>query len=175
MRPVPCIVAGTGDVARCKCIPKKVFDTGTKVPTVNEALPTLALFACAMAVTVWLPMRDGAVYSPADEIVPMVEFPPAIPSTLQVTFWLVLPVTVAPNCWVALNAMEALAGVIETVGGETVRFPVAMNWPAFHVASIALEPPATPKARPLLLTVATPGFKELQVTMPVTFTELPSL
>ena len=61
IRPAPCIVPGTGEAARCKCMPKKVFSTGTKEPTVREELPWLALLACATAVMVWLPMSGGAV------------------------------------------------------------------------------------------------------------------
>lgn len=37
----------------------------------------------------------GAVYRPEDEIVPMVEFPFAIPFTLHDTVWFDVPVTVA--------------------------------------------------------------------------------
>jgi hypothetical protein len=61
------------------------------------------------------------------------------------------------------------------IGTDTVRLPEAVNMSAPQVAAIALEPPVTPTARPLLLTVATPGLKEFHVTVLVTFTKLPSL
>jgi len=61
------------------------------------------------------------------------------------------------------------------IGTDTVRLPVAVNTLAPQVASIPLEPAVTPTARPLLLTVATPGFEELHVTILLTFTELPSV
>jgi hypothetical protein len=45
--------------------------------------------------------EEGAVYSPAVEIVPTVAFPPVVPFTCQVTAVLEVPVTVAVNCCVA--------------------------------------------------------------------------
>jgi hypothetical protein len=40
----------------------------------------------------------GAVYSPEEEIVPALEFPPTTPLTLQFTVLELAPVTVAVNC-----------------------------------------------------------------------------
>jgi hypothetical protein len=52
---------------------------------------------------------------------------------------------------------------------------VAVNRFAPQFASIVLDPAAKLTARPALLTVATAGFEELQITVPVTIIELPSL
>jgi hypothetical protein len=45
----------------------------------------------------------GAVYSPVDEIVPTVEFPPAVPFTVHVTLVFDELVTFAANCCVPDN------------------------------------------------------------------------
>src|SRR5207248_10125710 len=42
----------------------------------------------------------GAVYRPEEEIVPTAAVPPATPFTSQVTFLLLVLVTVAVSCWV---------------------------------------------------------------------------
>jgi hypothetical protein len=55
----------------------------------NTATAALALsdeFATLVAVTVWFPAAEGAVYKPALVMVPTLEFPPPMPSTDQVTF-----------------------------------------------------------------------------------------
>jgi hypothetical protein len=39
----------------------------------------------------------GALYEPEDEIVPVIELPPATPFTSQVTFWFEFPWTAAVN------------------------------------------------------------------------------
>ena len=64
----------------------------------------------------------GAVYTPAAEIVPSVEFPPRTLFTFQSTFVVVAPVTVAVNVFVfALPAVTvAEVGEIVTVGGATI-------------------------------------------------------
>jgi len=67
--------------------------------TVAEAL--FEGSATLVAVTVRVAgdgMICGAVYSPAFEIVPTLEFPPGTPFTLQLTPGLVVLVTVAVNC-----------------------------------------------------------------------------
>jgi hypothetical protein len=56
----------------------------------------------------------GAVYSPVDEIVPVVEFPPAVPFTDHVTLVLDELLTLAVNCCVPDSWTEALAGETET-------------------------------------------------------------
>jgi hypothetical protein len=89
---------------------------------------------------------------------------------------LALPETVALNCWLPLIATEAAGGVIATVGGDTAMLADAVKRFEPHVASIALEPPATPSARPVpLFTVAAAGLEELHDTEFVTFTKDPSL
>ncbi len=64
--------------------------------TVAEAVLTAALMA-PIVTEVGVGIAAGAVYSPADEIVPVVADPPVIPFTCQVTAWLTLFVTVAVN------------------------------------------------------------------------------
>jgi len=54
------------------------------------------------------------VYKPDVDIVPTVEFPPAMPFTVHVTAVLDVPVTVAVNCCVAPSESDALAGVMAT-------------------------------------------------------------
>lgn len=64
----------------------------------------------------------GAVYRPEEEIVPVTEFPPATPLTLQFTAPELAPVTVAVNCCVWPSGTEAVAGCTVTVtfgGGFT--------------------------------------------------------
>jgi hypothetical protein len=58
----------------------------------------------------------------------------------------------------------------------TVMLAVAVNRFEPQEASIVLVPPATPSASPLVeLIVTTVGLEELQITVPLTFWELPSL
>lgn len=59
----------------------------------------------------------GALYIPADEIVPAVEFPPGTPFTSQLIPVLLVPETVALNCWVWPVCKVALGGETETVTG----------------------------------------------------------
>lgn len=61
------------------------------------------------------------------------------------------------------------------VGVLTLNEPVLLRLFEPQVASIKLEPFATPTARPPLVTVATAGLEELHVAVPVTFAVLPSL
>jgi hypothetical protein len=75
--------------------------------TVTAALALLVVSATLVAVTVWLPACDGAVYKPVALIVPTVAFPPAIVSTDHVTAVLELPCTVAENCAVVFTARVA--------------------------------------------------------------------
>jgi hypothetical protein len=66
----------------------------------------------------------GALYKPLAEMVPVVEFPPATPFTLQVTCLLLLPETVAVYCAV-VPTVTLLAPLSDSVtvggggGGET--------------------------------------------------------
>jgi hypothetical protein len=73
-------------------------------PTVTEALALALVSATLVAVTLWFPARAGAVYSPDALIVPAVWFPPATPSTDQLTAVFVVFCTVAVNCAVAPTA-----------------------------------------------------------------------
>jgi len=70
-------------------------------PTATVAFAVAEVSATLAAVTVWLPVCAGAVYKPAALIVPAMAFPPATPSTDQVTAVFVLFATVAVNCAVA--------------------------------------------------------------------------
>jgi nitrate reductase gamma subunit len=71
--------------------------------TVTAALPDIVMSSVLVAVTVTGFVAGtalGAVYRPAPEMVPTVEFPPATPLTLHATAVLKLPVpvTVAAHC-----------------------------------------------------------------------------
>lgn len=57
----------------------------------------------------------GAVYRPAEEIVPAVELPPGTPLTSQLIPVLLVPETVALNCCVWPICKLAFVGEIETV------------------------------------------------------------
>jgi hypothetical protein len=77
--------------------------------------------AALMADTVALPpvgTAEGALYKPLVDTVPTVEFPPAMPLTLQVTAVFVVPLTVAVNCCVWETTTDALTGdnVMDTAG-----------------------------------------------------------
>ena len=65
--------------------------------------------------------------------------------------------------------------MIETVGGDTVRFALAIKRFEPQFAPIAIEPPAAPTATPVPLIVATAWFDELHATELVTSSKLPSL
>jgi hypothetical protein len=77
--------------------------------TVTVVDTDMDVSAALVAVTVTvsgLGGYSGAVYSPAFEIVPTVELPPATPLTVQVTSVLVAPRMVAVNCCVPLTCKE---------------------------------------------------------------------
>jgi hypothetical protein len=57
----------------------------------------------------------GAVYTPEGSIVPNVVLPPWTFFALQITPVLVVPVTVAVNCWLPFGATVAEGGDTETV------------------------------------------------------------
>ena len=85
-------------------------------------------------------------------MVPTLEFPPAIPLTLQVTLVLVVLVTVAANCCVAPRKTEAVGGKTLTLtvgggGGGGAGFPPLVPQPiAAPAATIrhrkTIQPPA---------------------------------
>ena len=110
--------------------------------------------------------------------------------TCAVTSWLV-PSEYAPvaiSCWVTPIGTLELADVTrmeDRVAEDTVReapperlpkvvLPMIMLEVAGMVAEMVVVPAATAVARPLLLTVATDGFEELQVTCAVTSWLVPS-
>ena len=81
-----------------------------------------------MAVTVTVAgdgIAAGAVYSPALDIVPTVEFPPATPLTCQVTAVLDPALaTMALNCWVPVAASTTTApGSTDTATGGVIVTP----------------------------------------------------
>jgi len=72
----------------------------------------------AVTVTLSCELVVGAEYKPEAEIVPVVELPPAVPFTSQVTLVSVGPLTDAENCCVAPEATVAVVGeIVTTVGG----------------------------------------------------------
>lgn len=87
---------------------------------VTLALPDLEVSSALVAATVTVAGEggaDGAVYvavpAPAPAIMPMVELPPAIPFTLQVTAVLVVPDMLAVNTCAPSDGTFAVVG--ETV------------------------------------------------------------
>jgi hypothetical protein len=79
----------------------------------------------------------GAVYSPELETVPTVALPPCVPFTYQFTEALVVPVTVAVNCWLEPLFTVAEVGDTATVIGEGDAATVTAALADF-VASAAL-------------------------------------
>jgi hypothetical protein len=59
----------------------------------------------------------GAAYRPEIEIVPRPALPPALPFTSHVTAVLLVPETLAENCFVPPSCRVALVGVIEMTTG----------------------------------------------------------
>jgi len=104
------------------CVPEfgaMEFNAGvwTGATTVTVAEPTAEGVAALDAVIVTLPplgTTAGALYKPAVEMSPTVEFPPATPLTLQFTNCVVELVTVAVNCCDALVTTVAAAGLTVT-------------------------------------------------------------
>jgi len=87
---------------------------GVEAVTVTLALALLEESAALVAVTVWLPAAEGAVYRPLAEMVPALLLPPATPSTDQLTVVLLLLLTVAENCTAPPAATVAEAGEMLT-------------------------------------------------------------
>jgi len=83
--------------------------------TVTPAAPVLLESAALVAVIVWVPVVEGAVYRPLVEMVPTVVLPPNIPSTAHVTPVFEVPVTAAVNCCVPPVATLAELGLTVTV------------------------------------------------------------
>jgi hypothetical protein len=81
--------------------------------TVTVALAVDELDALLVAVIVCVPTVDGAVYSPDVLMVPTVEFPPTMLSTLQFTVGSVAIKVEPKNCTVPAVATLAVRGLIE--------------------------------------------------------------
>jgi hypothetical protein len=84
---------------------------------VTEAEADADVSACETAATVTvggLGTASGAVYIPLEDMVPIAEFPPAVPFTCQVTVSSVAFVTVAMNCCSAPTPTVADVGEIAT-------------------------------------------------------------
>jgi hypothetical protein len=117
--------------------------------SVTVALPDWKLSATLVAVTVtdcWPAMLPGAVYSPLEEMLPTLGL------SDQVTAVLVVPVTVAVNCWVPPGPSVTLSGLTETAmarltvkvaGTVTLVFP-PLNC-TLHVYCPTGNPISTPK------------------------------
>jgi hypothetical protein len=102
-----------------------VTDTPTGAVIVSDAEPDCAGSMTDTAVTVTvvgIGAFTGAEYAPADEIVPTVALPPAMPLTCQLTAELTVLPTVAVKVWRPMPAWTvALAGVTDTdTGGVMV-------------------------------------------------------
>mgnify|MGYP001296163271 CR=1 FL=1 len=84
----------------CPVAPSSVAELGETTTwgiTVTAACALLEVEATLVAVTVCDPGWEGALYTPDELIVPVVELPPVTPSTDHVTAVLLEPVTVALN------------------------------------------------------------------------------
>src|SRR3984885_1323335 len=73
-------------------------ETEAVLVTVMAEVALLAVSTTLVAITVWLPAWDGAVYNPAAAMVPTLEFPPVTESTDHATAVFEVPCTVAVNC-----------------------------------------------------------------------------
>jgi hypothetical protein len=101
-------------------------------------------------------------------IVPTLVFPPAIPSTAQLTVWFVVPLTVTLYCCVPLIPIDAFAGVIVTVKDVTLRVVVALKALLFQEAWIVVDPTPAPVASPTEVIEAIPLGVEVHATEVVT-------
>ena len=106
----------------CVCPSCRFTTAGETNTVIPETIETLALaryvvLACEITVTVTVlgfGTVAGGVYKPVDEIVPYVEFPPAMPLTCHVTAVLIDPEVVSVNWSVAPRLTEALKGLMVT-------------------------------------------------------------
>jgi hypothetical protein len=90
----------------------ELAEAAVTVVVADADLVESAVEAAVMVTAEGLGIAAGAVYTPADEIVPMDVFPPAIPFTLQVTAVLGAFATVAVNACVAPAATLASTGLM---------------------------------------------------------------
>src|SRR5882672_6991877 len=95
----------------------------TGITTGTEAVAESLGLACALAFTVNVPGRAGAVYVPSCAMLP-----PAVPTTDQVTFWLLLLLTDAlktresPVC-ITLDAPVMVTTTVGSGGGGSAAEP----------------------------------------------------
>ena len=133
-------------VKSCEPFVGTVVDEGASVRDIDgaklttaEALAVASATLTAVAVTLEFGVVAGALYSPSDEIVPVMVFPPVTPFTSQVTAEFFVPVTIAVNCWVAPAERETLFGYTVTTtapGFVTVCNPPLHELNAITIAAI---------------------------------------
>jgi hypothetical protein len=113
------LVPETAAVNCCDCPACKVALVGETVTAtaVGAVIATAALAVteglltdCAVMLTELVGTDDGALYSPAEEIVPAPAVPPRTPFTSQFTAPFVVPETVAVNCFDWPACTVALVG-----------------------------------------------------------------
>jgi len=86
-----------------------------RVTLADADLVVSALEIAFTVITRSLETLAGATYSPEVEMVPLLEFPPVVPLTCQVTaVWEVFS-TVAVNCWVPAAGSDVVVGETETL------------------------------------------------------------
>jgi hypothetical protein len=128
------------------------------IETVVEAVDAESAADTAVTVTVLgVGKAAGAVYRPAAEIVPVVEFPPVTPLTCQVTAVFVVFVTVAVNCNVAEMKTEGPEGDMDTPGaGRSVTVAFALS-DVFAAAAAVMVTVVEEEATFALLRIAPDG------------------
>jgi hypothetical protein len=128
------------------------------IVTVVEAVDAESAAETAVTVTVLgVGNVAGAVYRPAAEIVPVVEFPPVTPFTCQVTAVFVVFVTVAVNCNVAEMKTEGPEGDMDTPGaGRSVTVAFALS-DVFAAAAAVMVTVVEEEATLALLRIAPDG------------------
>ena len=153
----PILILGTGGE---RDMEDRVADFTVRV-VLPEILPELAVMVVVpVAIAVARPLLFTVATDGFDEL----------QVTWEVRSWVVASenVPVAVNCWVACRIMLESVGVTDIedrVAEVTVRVVLPEILPELAVTVVV--PAAAAVARPLLLTVATDGFDELQVTWEV--------
>ena len=117
--------------------------------TVADLLPSAADIAVTVSDNVPETV-DGAVYNPAEVIVPTVGLPPGIPATSQVTAVLVVFPTVAVNSSVPPARTDGMVGETLTVTAEAItgQLPLLADAGAEEVALFALTVTWAESVRP---------------------------
>jgi hypothetical protein len=109
--------------------------------TVTAAAAVFVVSATLTAVTLTFEgvgTPGGAVYSPLEETVPCVEFPPATPFTSQLTPVFGVPLTVEINCCVRDTSTDALPGDTDTETVATTVTPARPLWLVLLMAMIVV-------------------------------------